>query len=177
MASAPAPRAASGEYRAPVHLDHRPGRVDRHRQDLRSRLDGLLGVNALHLPHQTLAALRALWSTSTDLLRTPLPATPEAHDLHVQVALIDERVEARMQPWVDVVTPPTDHDTRVALATTVLRLCLDLQELADRLHPGLRVLRGSPSAFAVWAGRVVTLQGFYLDDTFPSHTPAGERPS
>ncbi|CAL9677580.1 hypothetical protein SUDANB95_07906 (plasmid) [Actinosynnema sp. ALI-1.44] len=163
MAPAPAPHTASGNL--PPAQPHRgPNRVDRYRGTLRCRLEDLLGINVLQLPHRALSALMALQSTTADLLNTPLPSNRDAEEFRLQVALVHERVHTRTRPWSRVVELPADRDTRIGLADTVLRLCLDLHELTGRLHPALHVMRASTSSFAARIGQVVTLQAFYLRD-------------
>ncbi|WNV83062.1 hypothetical protein [Umezawaea sp. Da 62-37] len=169
---APAPGSASTVSTASGHHrlsgDLGIASVQSHRRRLRSGLENLLALDALHQPHQALTGMVELWSVSGQLLRTPMHGTEEDDAFLGHVALIHERVDAHLRPWARVVELPTDQDTRVELAVTVLRLCLDLQSLSDRVHPDLRIRQTSTGWFTAWAARIVTLQADYRhEDTLP----------
>lgn len=141
------------------------------RHELRGRLEDLLGINSAQLPSQALAAMRELWATCDRMLGEWLPDAEPVHQFLDMVGLLRGVVEQHIHPWLDVQRPwlgvrrvPTEEADRIELAATVLRLCMDLQGLADLMHPDLRIRQVSTSWFASWAGRVVTLQAVYLHE-------------
>ncbi|WP_367139704.1 hypothetical protein [Saccharothrix sp. HUAS TT1] len=160
--AAPPPRRSGGCTAAFVRDP-----VERGRRELRACLEDLLAVNAVQLPYRALCALRELWTACDEVLHRPLPDGDEAREFADTVRLVQARVERRIRPWAEVTALPADESTRVELGASVLGLCMDLQSLADLMHPDLRVRNVTISWFAPSAGRTVTFAGAYLPDAEP----------
>jgi len=164
--SGPASTAATspGHHRLSGDLDIDSASIESQRRLLRSGLENLLALDAFHQPDHALSEMVELWAISGRLLRTPTPATDEGTEFLTHVALIHAQLDAHLTPWARIAQLPTDHDTRVDLAVTVLRLCLDLQSLSGRVHPDLRIRQTSTAWFPAWATRILTLQAHYLHE-------------